>query len=412
MRRAVLLAAVVTAALLPATSAGAAQTTPYATLAPGFTQSIYATGLPFAGGIAFAPDGDVLLALSQLYRADAQTTTTVNGSAVHPVTTMPSAASLGLANSRTGGVYANTGSGVIKVDPATGATTGGPTGPAGGGLGIALDPQSGDLFYNLSNGGLGRVDAALTAGSQVGMYNQGGDGLAFDATGNFAFEASGGINVVKRDGTFVQHITQTGGCCADGMAFHASAPKFVVSVDTDGKLTRYDFPGDDYTQVPTQTVIASGGGRGDLAQVGSDGCLYLSMGNSTFADGTQTGQGSIVKVCGGFNPPVPVTTVLTANPAIVKVLPGLKLYLTLSAHLGDTAGHNIAGEPIAFSVKGAPVCTAKTDAAGNASCGGTLPGLLTTVLGLGYDARFAGDGNLQPSAAHGPLVQVGGIKVF
>src|SRR4051812_41530211 len=71
---------------LPATAA-AVPTTPYATLAPGFTQSLYATGLPFATGVAFARDGDPMMLNSSLSRVDAQSTVTMNGSAVHPVTT-------------------------------------------------------------------------------------------------------------------------------------------------------------------------------------------------------------------------------------------------------------------------------------------------------------------------------------
>ena len=56
-------------------------------------------------------------------------------------------------------------------------------------------------------------------------------------------------------------------------------PKFVVTNnENDGTMTRFDFPNDDYTQAPTVTVFASGGFRGDLTQVGSDGCIYSTQG--------------------------------------------------------------------------------------------------------------------------------------
>jgi hypothetical protein len=90
----------------------------------------------------------------------------------------------------------------------------------------------------------------------------------------------------------------------DGIAFHAATPKFVVTSNTDGTMTRFDFPGDDFTQVPTQSVLASGGFRGDLSQVGSDGCLYLTQDGTNFDDTSSSGEDSVVRICPGFLPPV------------------------------------------------------------------------------------------------------------
>jgi hypothetical protein len=89
----------------------------------------------------------------------------------------------------------------------------------------------------------------------------------------------------------------------DGIAFKATAPKFVVSNNGDGTITRYDFPGDDYTQTPTQSLLAAGGFRGDLSQVGPDGCLYVTQAGTRFDDGTVGSTNSLVRICSGFAPP-------------------------------------------------------------------------------------------------------------
>jgi hypothetical protein len=145
--------------------------------------------------------------------------------------------------------------------------------------------------------------------------------------GQFIFVANKGIEIRRRDATLVQHVNQTVSSGADGMAFDASSPRFVVSVDTAGAITRYDFPNDDYALAPTQSVLASGGGRGDLAQVGADGCLYLSMGGTMVADGTQTSAGSLVMLCGGFSPTVPAADLehLVAGGSTVQAGRGVLL---------------------------------------------------------------------------------------
>ena len=69
-------------------------------------------------------------------------------------------------------------------------------------------------------------------------------------------------------------------------------------------------------------------------------------------------------------------------------------------------GAPVAGRRIVFSAGGSPVCSATTDAAGVARCSGLLA-LLGTVLGLGYDARFAGEPRFATASAHGALLGVG-----
>ena len=100
-------------------------------------------------------------------------------------------------------------------------------------------------------------------------------------------------------------------------------------------------------------------------------------------------------------------TVLKANPSIAQILPGLKIYLTLSARLTTSAGNPVVGEPIVFTAGGHFVCSGITNLNGTAACGGLLNGVLRSVLALGYTASFAGHGVLLPKTAHGSLLVIG-----
>ncbi len=103
--------------------------------------------------------------------------------------------------------------------------------------------------------------------------------------------------------------------------------------------------------------------------------------------------------------------VLVAQPAVARLVPGLKVNLTLSARLTTTGGVPLGGRSIAFRVGNAAVCTASTDAAGNASCGGLLPGTLAALVGLGYTATFGGDVSYNAMSAQGALVTVLGVPL-
>jgi hypothetical protein len=107
--------------------------------------------------------------------------------------------------------------------------------------------------------------------------------------------------VLDRSGNEVQRVPMTSE--PDGIAFHIN-PSFVVTNNTDGTMTRFDFPSNDFTQTPTQTLFASGGSRGDLSQVGPDGCLYATQAKTRFSDGYEdTTKTSIVQICPNFVPP-------------------------------------------------------------------------------------------------------------
>src|SRR5207253_5923604 len=291
-----------------------------------FTQDLYGTApAEFFGGVAFAPNGDVweVDACSQgggaLDRFDNSATTPINGSNVHPLiagSPFPSNAGCGLTNNPDRFLYSNTSVGVVQINASTGAPTGLVFGAAGNGFGITTDPQTGNLVYVASDGtiliapvgGVSSTFSTATAGEFI-------DGIAFDPTGSFLFLADFGadlVTIVGRNGVPVQPSIPIPGD-PDGISFHATAPKFVVTNNVDGTMTRLDFPGDNFAMPPELSVFASGGFFGDLTQVGSDGCIYLTQEGTRYDDGTVSGDPSIVRICPGFAPPPGVTTTTSST---------------------------------------------------------------------------------------------------
>ena len=130
------------------------------------------------------------------------------------------------------------------------------------------------------------------------------DGIYFDPTGTYLFATKRdpfgtdhGLLILRRPEDSVPHtvdpqIVQTVPLAAepDGVAFHAGSPKFVVTNDEDGgTMTKFTFAGDNYTAPPTVTTFAAGGFRGDLVQVGADGCIHATQGRNFLATDLGTG---------------------------------------------------------------------------------------------------------------------------
>ena len=302
-----------------ATGAQATGGRSYSYMQPPFTQHLFGTTAGFLGGVAFAPNGDVWADncvgdSGSLHRFAQGATYQTNGTTLHTETVVPSNAGCGLTNHPDGYLYSNTDQGVARLDAGTGApiTT---LGSPGNVLGITVDPQTNDVVYV---GADCRFTAACTiirlnpttgASSTFAVLNasdaQFVDGLAFDPSGAYLFLSNRAptyrLTVLNRSGAIVQHVAM--GDEPDGISFHSTAPQFVATSDTDGNITRFDFPHNDFTQTPTQSTFASGGYRGDLSQVGPDTCIYLTQDGTTYDDGSTASQDSIVRVCPGFAPP-------------------------------------------------------------------------------------------------------------
>ena len=304
-------------------SHGTASGQSFTFLEPGFDQEIVGvfSDMNFMGGIAFAPDGDVWVndcnTSTHLHRYDIRgVAPEVNGTKLHPESIVESDAGCGMTNHPDGLIYSNTGLGVVQIDAATGAPTGNIFGPPGNSFGIAPDPQTGDLVYAGRDcdrrGAVTDVFEIITVDPATGMFSVftslGNfddilDGLYFGPSGSELFLAMIGalaVTVIDRDlpgartGTFNRDILLPSP--PDGIAFHQDG--FLVSTNTDGTISKI-VPG----PPDTVSVLASGGGRNDLSQVGPDNCLYTSQDFFTrYDDGTVTGESSVVRICPDFIP--------------------------------------------------------------------------------------------------------------
>ncbi len=124
----------------------------------------------------------------------------------------------------------------------------------------------------------------------------------------------------------------------------------------------------------------------------------------TVAPGTLAAVNYSFTVVNGTLTVTRAVTTLVANPAEARLLPPKIYFPKLSARL--TIGNPaipVAGQTIRFTVGTTVLCSAVTDANGNASCSGSLSGDLKVILHLGYNAIFDGDANLLPTQDHGPL---------
>jgi hypothetical protein len=325
----------------------------FTTLQAGFTQTLFGHAPAVFAGVAFAQNEDVLVVhtcstyppgnpISRFVLG--ATTPDGHGGMEHPEalgSPFPSGAQCGVTNHPNGFLYANTFAGITKLDPSTFAQLSPPVPPEGTGLGIAVDPQTNNVVY------VGRdCNATLTCSilsadpvslisTNFAHFNLPDrlffDGIAFDPSGKFLFlsvrpnvfllnpPCNGECFVVvfDRTGTFVQAVPLT--AAPDGISFHVN-PSFVVTNNNDGTLTRLDFPSGNFTLPPSLSVLASGGFRGDLSQVGPDGCLYVTQGGTRFSDTTTSDDNSVVQLCPNFVPPPGV------NPAPGRMTGGGRVF--------------------------------------------------------------------------------------
>jgi hypothetical protein len=372
----------------------------FTSLASGYSQELFATvdvgAFPspnqdiakVLGGVAYAPDGDVWVAdcvfqATTLHRFDTATfAPPVHGTGSRRAeiltvdTTQPDGTGpgCGLTNHPDGSLYSNSIRGVYKLNADTGVVEAGPLGQPGNALGVAVDPTTQHLVYAgadchtaLVPGSpactLWDLDPATGLTTPYAMFPHDDvpfvDGIYFSPTGSHLFVT----NRIDQEletlaGTVeLNHLTVVGRPTGpvtspsadqvirhlpmlsepDGVAFHGIEHFVVTNDEASGTMTRFDFPGGDYSLPPSTftevqpvdgagdpvgspirvygTFFASGGHRGDLTQVGPDGCIYATQGrnfNATdfgtrYDDGAETTEDSIVRICsttgGGFDPP-------------------------------------------------------------------------------------------------------------
>jgi hypothetical protein len=124
----------------------------------------------------------------------------------------------------------------------------------------------------------------------------------------------------------------------------------VATNNTDGTLSRFDFPGNDYNQTPVESLFGSGAGYGDHTGVGPDGCWYVSNGSVKYADGTSGGTG-MVRICPGFAPPVGVSTISLVP--LSQTAPG-GTTANVTATVLDSSSNPLPGKAVTATVLSGP----------------------------------------------------------
>lgn len=290
----------------------------------GWQAEVVGTHNGFLGGIAFAPDGDILanscsFGGSPLFRFDVQGgTTSVHGSQVYSESTISSNAGCGMTTHSNGDIYTNTSSGVVRLDPDTGLQIGLASGGGGNTLGIAEDPLTGKIYWVGSDNTIKVFDPVTNTITNSSFASNGGftDGIFWDPAGSLLYttdRSHNSVDIFDRSGTLVNSYAI--GHEPDGIAFAADG--FVVTNNTDGTLTEIAPDG-------TVTTFASGGFRGDLSFVGPDGAWYITQNGTRYADGTTSSLNSIVRISkvdgGGFLPPPGTSTVPEPSSLLLLAL--------------------------------------------------------------------------------------------
>ena len=287
------LSRVLAAGLAAAGAASSATAQQFANLDPGYQQQIYTGPLQSGeGGFAWTSTGSLLTRWgSNIVEYNLAATpnlhqgTTAHGvNTVHPVAGLGGVGNgVGLTNGLNGYVYANTTSGLQRIDLTSWtATTVAPVSSSG--YGITTLPD-GRIAYTDSSG----------AGSNVYLYNPSTntnthiytapagvliDGMAAGPTGDIvlAGQSDSSLRVISSTGTPLATITGLTHF-PDGLAFSSAIPGRIYANNNDGSITRFDL-GPTYTSTPLifdiATSLPGGKAYGDLAAAGPDCAFYVS----------------------------------------------------------------------------------------------------------------------------------------
>jgi hypothetical protein len=328
------------------------------------------------GSVAFAPNGDPLVLGpggppdGRVVRFDHTSTAGPDGTypTIYDVEQPPSAGGTGSTNLG-GVVYVQTSTGIQTLNTDTGQANGDAKGPVGN-WGITANPVDHDVYWQSAGDQYSDPTLRSTGGCPQDTFNYYGycytyywgfagypaapdwpqgiykldpmtgqvslftneqysqpDQIAWDPTGQYLFaSADGGVRVWDVNGHFQYNfnfLTDHGGLdkygsgvVTDGIAFPAAGASFVVTNNTDGTISKFNFA-NGYAHAPSsEDILASGGSRGDNSGVGPDGCLYVTQAFTAPQGPVSQYTPSLVKVCiagGGFAPPSGLGSSFTAT---------------------------------------------------------------------------------------------------
>ena len=261
----------------------------YPTIDPGYNQQIYTGPLVGGPGMAWTTSGNLLtrngsdiLEYSFTQNTVHQGTSLHGTIATHTITGLLSSG-YGMTNGLDGYIYAVTGTGLQRFNPANWAA------PAqtlvstvsGQGYGITTLPD-GRIAYSDGNptSSVWVYDPVLTTNTLIYTAPAGNliDGMVSGPAGHLALaiQSNAAITVITSAGATVNNFSTSH--FPDGLAFSDTASSSTLySNNNDGTITRYVL-GPGYTGIPTVTDIALGSGAyGDLASIGPDCAFYVSQ---------------------------------------------------------------------------------------------------------------------------------------
>jgi DNA-binding beta-propeller fold protein YncE len=319
-------------------------------------------------------------------------------------------------------------------------------------LGLGVDPGSGDVYVTDSNDRVEKFDSNGNYLSKFGSYGSGNgqfvvpEGVAVDRSNGDVYVADLGNNRVEKwdsSGTYLssfgsygsgngQFNEPAGVAVGDGEVYVGDViNNRVEKFDSNGAyVSQFGSTGSGNGQFDQPQGVAVDPNNGDVyvvdtpnnrvEQFDSNG-NYLSQfgsygsGNGQFenpADVAVDPRTDDVYVSDESNDRVekfgaPIVTMLTARPQFVFFPPPSGAgWGTVSATLTAT-GSPVAGQAIAFSVGGTPLCSAVTDSSGTASCSPSALGEQQVLLNNSYTATFPPSGSYLGSTASTPAFEVG-----
>jgi len=338
-------------------------------------------------GMVVLPNGQVLVAAY----GDAIYTFTMPSSVKNCPATPPAATKLGPAHLRgmatdmNGVIYGNDLNGYVNtLNPNTGVATPVPGLPKVNGLGMALDPRSGDIFVTVDSGVTASVyqisglSGSTPSSSQYVSLGQvsTADGLSFSCDGRWLLVADvtgDQVAIIDRDNNkSIKYVSFTPGTHPDGVAFGAAGTglqNYAFTNTLHGELYRFS-----YATPGTATLVASNGLGGDFVTVDANGNLL-----ATQTSNTNSTQGLITAVF-----------LKNGNGTGGYVLPGGAL--CMSMHCATVAAAAVPSCAGVLNQQNASTITALADAAcATSMCGGcasvnlNLQALLTIMNDVNYN---------------------------
>ena len=271
----------------------------------GFSLSTFADSFPTYGignvgpvGIGFAPGGNVLVTD---YRAGSiYSFTDTDGQHASPGNQLSATDGAsnyaGLATIGSTVYMAEQSNGRVgTVNPTTGAFT--PitgNGSIPGATDALADPTTGNLYVSALGNGIYRVTNLSGTPVATRFSTVGADGISISADGSTLYAASGGdlVAVSTSTGNITRNYGFVNGI--DGTALGTGTIAGEIFANTnDGRIVEIDLTSG------LQTVIASGGSRGDLVKVDPNGTLLLTQSDRVLRLTAPAG--------GGFSTPEPST---------------------------------------------------------------------------------------------------------